>query len=106
MVTEEGGEAHTINLCKRWYNERQVRQGKPPAKAAEWREKLSSEKLFVASCGRFFWDGTIYEWNVGMLHREKSMGLSGLSGCRKREAGRHTWSVAIRVSLQGSLGAN
>ena len=34
MVTEEGGEAHTINLCKFCYNERRVRQGEQPAKAA------------------------------------------------------------------------
>ena len=38
MVTEEGGEAHTINLCKRCYSERLVRQGKQPAKAAESRD--------------------------------------------------------------------
>ena len=49
MVTEEGGEAHTINLCKWCHNERLVRQGKPPVNAAEWSEKHS-----VASCGRFW----------------------------------------------------
>ena len=43
MVTEECGEAHTINLCKRCDNERLVRQGKQPVKAAEWREIVECE---------------------------------------------------------------
>ena len=37
-LTEEGGEAHTINLCKLCYSGRLVREGKQPVKAAEWRE--------------------------------------------------------------------
>ena len=37
MVTEEGGEAHTIILCRLWYNENQVRQGKQPLKVAGWK---------------------------------------------------------------------
>ena len=37
MVTEEGGEAHAINLCKLCWSERLARQGKQPVKAAEWR---------------------------------------------------------------------
>ena len=37
MVTEEGGEARTINLCKRCYNESLVQQGKQPLNSEEWR---------------------------------------------------------------------
>ena len=36
-VIEEGGEVHTINLCKRCYNEKLVQQGKQLLKLMEWR---------------------------------------------------------------------
>ena len=38
MVTGEGCEAHTINMCKLCCIERSARQGKKPVKAAEWRD--------------------------------------------------------------------
>ena len=38
IVTEEGGEARTINLCGPCYSEKPVQQGKQPLKVAEWRE--------------------------------------------------------------------
>ena len=38
MVTEEGSEAHTFNLCKLCHIERLARRGKQSVKAAEWRE--------------------------------------------------------------------
>ena len=38
MVTDEGGEARTINLCRPCYNQNLVQQGKQPLKAAEWTE--------------------------------------------------------------------
>ena len=53
MVTEEGGAAHTINLCKRYYNERPVRQGKQPVKAAEWRE-IVGRKTFRCKLWKIF----------------------------------------------------
>ena len=37
MAIEAGGEARTINLCKRCYNERLVQQGKQPLEWKEWR---------------------------------------------------------------------
>ena len=49
MVTEEGGEAYTINLCKRCYNERLVQQGKQPLKSKERREVVERK----AHRGRF-----------------------------------------------------
>ena len=54
MVTEEGGEAHTINLCERCYNERLARQGKQPVKAAEWREncRAKSRKEYRVSVSK------------------------------------------------------
>ena len=50
MVTEGGGEACTIHLCRPCYSERLVQQRKQPLKVAEWR--LLNEKHIVAGCGR------------------------------------------------------
>ena len=36
VVTEEGGEARTIDLCKLCYNAKLVQQGKRPLKLWEW----------------------------------------------------------------------
>ena len=43
MVVEEGGEARTINLCQRCYNEKLVQQGKLPQKSKEWKEVLEEK---------------------------------------------------------------
>ena len=53
MVTEQGGEARTVNLCKRCYTERLVQQGKQLLKSKEWRERLWKERLIVAVYGQF-----------------------------------------------------
>ena len=37
MVVEEGGEAHTINLCQQCFKEQFVQQGKPRLKLWQWR---------------------------------------------------------------------
>ena len=37
MVVEEGGEAHTINLCQQCCNERLVQHGKPRLNLWRWR---------------------------------------------------------------------
>ena len=37
MVVEEGGEAHTINLCRQCYNEQLVQQGKSRLKVWQWK---------------------------------------------------------------------
>ena len=50
VVTEEGGEAHAINLCKLCYNERLVRQEKQPLKAAEWREIVERKAHWEDLC--------------------------------------------------------
>ena len=40
MVTEEGGEVRTINLCRPCHSARLVQQGKQPLKPKEWRESV------------------------------------------------------------------
>ena len=45
VVTEEGGAAHTINSCKQCENERRLKQGDQPVKAAQWRE-VKEQKAF------------------------------------------------------------
>ena len=37
VMVEEGGEAHTINLCQQCYNEQMVQQGKPRLSSWQWR---------------------------------------------------------------------
>ena len=51
-VVEEGGEAHTINLCQQCYNEKLMQEGKQPLKLWQWREVVEKK----AHCGRI--------WNV------------------------------------------
>ena len=50
VVTEEGGTAHTINLCKQCYNERRLKQGERPVKSAQWREMMGRKAL----CGKLW----------------------------------------------------
>ena len=47
MVVEEGGEAHTINLCQQCYNEQLVQQGEP--RLIVWQWKGAVEKKASAS---------------------------------------------------------
>ena len=44
MVTEEGGEARTNNMCRPCYSELLVRLGKKPLKVAEWREIVERKR--------------------------------------------------------------
>ena len=90
MVTQEVGEAHTINSCKRCYNEMLVRQGKQQVKAAEWRQCRAASFSWQAMEG--FRDGTIYARDVGKFHR-----------CYKRDAGRNTRSAATGVPFKEGL---
>ena len=43
IVTEDGGAAHAINLCKQCYNERWLKQGEQPVTAVLWREMMERE---------------------------------------------------------------
>ena len=43
MVAEEGGEAHTVNLCQQCHNEQMVQQGKPLLKSWQWRAVVEKE---------------------------------------------------------------
>ena len=45
VVVEEGGEAHTINLCQQCYNEQMVQQGKPRLNA--WQERSRGKEKHV-----------------------------------------------------------
>ena len=37
VVVEEGGEAHTVNVCQQCYNEQSVQQGKLLLRSWQWR---------------------------------------------------------------------
>ena len=43
MVVEEGGEAHTINLCQQCYSAKLMQQGKQPLNLWQW-ERDSGEE--------------------------------------------------------------
>ena len=43
VVVEEGGEAHTINLCQQCCNERRVQQGEPRPNSWQWRAVVEKE---------------------------------------------------------------
>ena len=52
IVTEEGGAAQTINLCKKCHNERRAKQGEAEVAASKWRalieQKASRGKLWAS----------------------------------------------------------
>ena len=94
IVTEEGGAAHTINLCKQCYNERLLKQGEQPVKVAQWRAdraKHLSEKVMGG-----LWYGAISTKKLEALRRQESMGQSSPGGCGKTKTRRHTRQLAKR----------
>ena len=70
IVTAEGGAAHTINLCKKCYNERQKKRGDQPVKAARWRE-LMEQKVFRWKLWVAFGMEQSWAKNVGTSHRHQ-----------------------------------
>ena len=66
MVIEEDGEARTINLCQRCYNEKLVQHGKQSQKPKDWREvvvrkahrgrlwKIFGSEQFLCGMGEYF----------------------------------------------------
>ena len=74
----EGGAAHTNNLCKKCYNERQHRQGERPVKAARWRE-LMEHKTFRVKLSVAFGMNLRGMWEH--FTDKKSMGKNSLVGC-------------------------
>ena len=52
IVTEEGGTARTINLCKQRYNARWLKQGERQVTASKWRDMVEQKafrgKLWAA----------------------------------------------------------
>ena len=57
IVTEEGCAAHTINLCKHFYNGRRWKQGEEDVTASKWRELVEQKAFFEGS------DGQLLAWN-------------------------------------------
>ena len=53
IVTQEGGKARTINLCKQCYSERRLKQGELPVTASKWKEMVE-QKLFGGRVWRAF----------------------------------------------------
>ena len=73
---------HTIILCKRCYNERLVRQGKQPAKAAEWSEIVERKAFGMEQLVRGMWEYFIVKraWTRAVsadAAKEKQEGTQG-----------------------------
>ena len=95
MVTE-GGEAHTISLCKLCYNETPVRQGKQPLEVAEWKEIVERKTHRGRLWKNLEVNTPCAECGNTSPSEERGQGTGGF---RKREARRNTRSVATGVSL-------
>ena len=97
MVIDEGGEAHTINLCQQCYNEKRVHQGKQPLKWKEWKEVVE-KKAHRGWLWKIFGSDPF---------------LRGMWGCKEDSGGRCSTktrriarSVATGVSLQRGSGTS
>ena len=99
----EGGAAHTNNLCKKCYNERQHRQGERPVKAVRWRELMEHDAFRGTLWVAFGMEQYLRRmWEL--FTDKKSMGQSSLVGCGKRKAGRNTRQLAKGVAIQVGSG--
>ena len=97
-------EVHTINLCKKCYNERRLKQGEAGSGGFKMegahRAEAFSRKV-VGSC----WIGTILASNVGTFHHLKSVGQIRLGRGRKCEAIGNGRQTATRDAVQGGARA-
>ena len=75
VVTEEGGAAHTINLCKTFYNVRRLKQGEVGVTALKWRA-LDEQKALWAAFGM----GHFLRWMWERFTIKKAWARSVLSG--------------------------
>ena len=99
-VTLEGSAAHTINLCKKGYNERRLKQGEEEVAASNWRA-LVEQKAF---CGKLPAAFGLEQLLLSMWERftiKKSVRQIDLGRCRKSEAIRSGRQVATRNAVQG-----
>ena len=81
IVSQEGGAAHTINLCKQCYNERRLKPGEEEVTASKWRA-LVWQRAFRRNLCAAFWYGTFLAQDVGTFHHQKSVGQIGSGRCR------------------------
>ena len=104
MVTEEGGEAHTINLCKRCFSERLARQGKQPVKVAEWRDNVE-RKAYRGRLWKVFGMEQFLRgmWEHFTIRRAWSRTVLADVANEKQEGLQGQWQ---RELLQGSPGAS
>ena len=105
LVVEEGGEARTINLCKRCYNEKLVQQGKQLLKLMEWRGVVERE----AHRGRLWKIFGIEQFLRGMREYfilKRAGARKILADAAQEKTRRNTRSVATRILLQRSFGAS
>ena len=73
-MTEEGGAAHTLNLRKRCYKERRLKEGEEEVSASKWRELVEQESITKEATGSI-WHGTSRAQNVvTFFYHQKKLG--------------------------------
>ena len=97
VVVEEGGDAHTVNLCQQCYNEQVVQQGKPRLKSWQWRAVVE-RKAHRGRIWKVMEERTIYTWNVGVFHSQKGRSKKDCRRCLAGQARRDPGSVAAGIS--------
>ena len=104
LVTEEGGDARTINLCQRWYNEKLVQQGKQSLKSKDWREVVERQahrgRLWKIFGSEQLLRGILEYFNLKRAWARKFLADAA------QEKNKNTRSVATRESFQRSFGAS
>ena len=79
-MVEDGGEAHTINVCQQCYNEQLVQQGKQPLSYGKWRGVVEKK-----------------------AHRRRIWKVMGNEHCFAAKARRDPRSVATGLAFRETL---
>ena len=88
VVSEVGGAARTINLCRKCYSERRAKEGSSEVDASKWRARIEQK----ASRGKLWTALGLEQFLCRMWERftiQKSVGQIDLGSCRNCDAVRN-----------------
>ena len=104
VVSEEGGAAHTVNLCNMCYNERRAKQGEAEVAASKWRALTSRRLLEECYWTAFGLEQSLREtWERFTIKKAWArLFLEGAENLRRLGNRRH---VATRDAVQGGARA-
>ena len=108
MVIEEGGEARTINLCRRCCNEKTVQQGKQSLKSKEWKEVLVKKahrgRLWKVFGSEQFLQGMWGAWARKILAHAAHEKQEGMQGQWQHESFKEVLEQAKKGSADTDCG--